>query len=424
MTNLSGKDALIKLGMQFISAILLVMSLLLGCGYNISGISDTASIPSAVRVTLGRPEIVMDHSRDSCRQSKGLDLPDVHARAVRTPDNNILLISGNAPVNYTMVGSDFNRLQRNCSPALISGDSPFAYSFDNQEWLWSVYREGNTIHALVHNEYHDPVAQFCKPGVGNPGNPCWYNTITYAVSTDGGRTFRHPPAPDHVVAASPRPWIPPMSSRDIVGIHGYFYPSNIVRGQDGYYYAMFFAIPDGRTPSFRGTCLMRTANLSDPKSWRAWNGEDFTIAMPSPYDTMGNPAPNDRPACAFVGPETIRNLYGGLTFNTYLGKYILLGSSVFIVKGLETCGTFFSLSSDLIAWSSPQLLLPGKLTFPPCNTGGNPDGSIIHPSLIDHTATGVNFETTGQRPYLYYVVWNRGLDRDLVRVPVTFHKWR
>lgn len=74
-----------------------------------------------------------------------------------------------------------------------------------------MYREGNTIHALVHNEYHDPVAQFCRPGVSNPSNPCWYNAITYAVSTDGGKTFSQPPAPDHVVAALPMPWVSPIT---------------------------------------------------------------------------------------------------------------------------------------------------------------------------------------------------------------------
>jgi len=115
--------------MQVIEAILLVMSLLAGCSYNSSAVSDAFSDPSGVRVALGCAEIVMDYTRDSCRQSKGLDLPCGQARALRTPDNNILLISGNTPANYTMVGRDFKHLRRNCSSVLISGDSPFAYTF-------------------------------------------------------------------------------------------------------------------------------------------------------------------------------------------------------------------------------------------------------------------------------------------------------
>jgi len=124
---------------KILATAILVLALLLGSIGHSNAISDVS-----VRVTLGQPEIVMDYSKDSCRRSQGLDLPDVQAHAVRSPlDQSIILISGNAPVNYTMVGTDFNSLKRNCTPALISGDSPHAYTFDNQEWLLSVYREGD-----------------------------------------------------------------------------------------------------------------------------------------------------------------------------------------------------------------------------------------------------------------------------------------
>ena len=42
-------------------------------------------------------------------------------------------------------------------------------------------------------------------------------------------------------------------------------------------------------------------------------------------------------------------------------------------------------------------------------------------SIIDHADTTVNFEVAGRTPYLYYIRFNDGgLDRDLVRVPLTF----
>jgi len=67
------------------------------------------------------------------------------------------------------------------------------------------------------------------------------------------------------------------------------------------------------------------------------------------------------------------------------------------------------------------LILEGKLPYPPCNGGeASPNGSKLYPSLIDHNDTSTSFERTGQTAYLYYVVWNDGLDRDLWRVPVTF----
>lgn len=43
----------------------------------------------------------------------------------------------------------------------------------------------------------------------------------------------------------------------------------------------------------------------------------------------------------------------------------------------------------------------------------------MYPSLVDHADTTVNFETMGRTPHLYYMRWNAGLDRDLVRAQVT-----
>lgn len=376
---------------------------------------------------LGEPEVVMRYRTDSCWAAGGWDLPDMPARGVRRPgDEWILLFAGNAPSFYVLVGPDFDSLRRDCSaPVLRSGDSPSPHTFDHQEWILSVYREGRVLHALVHNEYHDPTAPNCKPGTTDPSNPCWYNVITYAASRDGGRTFRQLAAPHHVVAAPPIPWDPTPPQPCRRGIcppppYGYFGASNIVRGPDGYYYAMFMAIPDPARPAFRGTCLMRTATLGDPSSWRAWDGTGFHLPMPSPYDGEGNPRPTGLPPCTFVSPETIGTLHECLTYNAYLGYYLLVGSGVFALDGVLRCGVYFSLSRDLLHWSPPQLILPTKLPYPPCTPDGTPDGSLLYPSLIDHGDTTPNFEVTGQSPYLYLVRWNSGLDRDLLRVKVRF----
>ena len=44
------------------------------------------------------------------------------------------------------------------------------------------------------------------------------------------------------------------------------------------------------------------------------------------------------------------------------------------------------------------------------------------PSIVDHADSTTNFERPGRTPYLYYTRHNGGywLDRDLVRVPLTF----
>ncbi len=362
-----------------------------------------------VETATGAEQTVMLYQRDTCRAARGLDLPDVQARAFRRTDGTVVVVSGNAPVNYWMTGPSFDELRRDCNAVLTSGDKADAASFDNQEWILATWREGEIVHALVHNEYHDRVAPNCRVGVNDPSNPCWWNAITYARSSDGGRTFTQGPAPGHVVAALPTPWSA-ASPRGAPAAHGYFTPSNIVRGADGFFYSMFMSIPDPANPQ-QGTCVMRTNNLGDPASWRAWDGSGYNLTMRSPYTVGGQPAPTGLRPCTPVAPETIGSLHGSLTWNNYLERYVLVGN---YASG-STCGSFLSYSADLLRWSRPQLLLEGTLPYPPCE---RPEGSFIYPSLIDHESPSVNFETTGARPHLYYVKWNRGLDRDLVRRPL------
>lgn len=380
-------------------------------------------IDIVVTAETGPPEDVMLWRRDSCRASGGWDLPDVQARAYRRLDGTLLLYSGNAPASYAMAGGSFDTLRRRCEPVHVSGDDPRAHTFANQEWLLGVYREGALVHGLMHNEYHDPAARNCRPGDTTPSNPCWYNAITQVVSEDDGLTFRARNAPERVAAALPFPWDPGKGvgrPGSAPSPHGYFTPSNIVPGGDGYYYSLFFSIPDPEQPGARGVCLMRTATLGDPASWRAWDGRAFQLTMNSPYARDGSPAPTGQPPCAFVDQRTIGDLHGSLTYNEYLGRWLLAGSTVQMIDRQPACGFYFSTSADLLEWTRPQLLLPAKLPHPPCAAPGDPNGSLIYPSLIDHEDTSPNFENTGQTPRLYYVRWNQGLNRDLLRAPVRF----
>jgi hypothetical protein len=98
--------------------------------------------PRSVRFHLGPPEVVFSYRNDRC---EGMDLPDITARAVRMPDGTIALYSGNAPRNYASFGPDFDRLERVCQSALESRDEPDPEGFANQEWLATVYREGEVF---------------------------------------------------------------------------------------------------------------------------------------------------------------------------------------------------------------------------------------------------------------------------------------
>jgi hypothetical protein len=286
--------------------------------------------------------------------------------------------------------------------------------------LWVIYREGTRWHALIHNEFHDPVASTCKPGDTSSANPCWYNSITYAVSTDGARTFTKPSPPAHVVAPQPSVWVAPTpgatSPSGFFFAEGYRAPSNIVRSDDGYYYALFESVPD-KYQSLGYLCVMRSDKLDDPTSWRAWDGTGFNLRMTSPYVTGGS-----APSCAGLSKY---NSSGHLTYNDYLKRYMQVAQSVQWIDGRNVCGIFFALSPDLVHWSEQQLLAETN-AFDNCSLTPT-DPSVLetkhqgYASIIDHGDTTINFERAGRSAYLYYTRFNDGgLDRDLIRVPITF----
>ena len=372
----------------------------LGCGGD-SASSTPPPSPSGsgvITFAFGPEETVFNHTTDSCEP---LDVPDTPAHGVRLPDNSLMLEDGDAPRNYAMFGADFSSLHRSCvAPILVSDDLTTADTFDNQEWIESVYGVGNIIHGLIHNEFHDPIAPNCKPGDSTPRNPCWYNSISYGVSTDGGHTFTHAASPGHLLAPPPDQWNPQGPPPP----YGYFEPSNIVLAQDNFYYSVFRG--NNRNGALH-ICLMRTQTLDDPTSWRAWDGNGFGLEMTNPYTTPS------QSLCAGVASDVAEPT---LTYNTYLQKYMIVGSA--IVGSPPVCGAGYALSSDLTHWTDFKIMRTAYFSFAPCQP---PSGSLENGyfSIIDHSDTTANFERAAQRPFLYYTRFNdTDLNRDLVRVSV------
>ncbi|NJD31734.1 MAG: Ig-like domain-containing protein [Gammaproteobacteria bacterium] len=380
----------------------------------VTGSLALAIVPMEVLVTVGAKEVVLDYTTDRCPDN---ETPDGPARFVRAQDGSLVLFDGRTYINR---GADFASIARDCNqPALVKALRPTPDSYENAEMIWSVYREGDQWHVLVHNEFHDPIAATCQPGNPFPGNPCWYNSVTYAVSTDGARSFSKPGAPAHTIAPAPYAWVPPAPGVPAEGyVEGYFNPSNIVQGKDGYYYAFLMAIPFENWNQMQGLCVFRTRTLGDPASWRAWDGSGFDLRMTSPYVTGGT-----APICAFLGGFVIPS---HLVYDTYLERYMAVATSpgALDVDGRSpTCGIFYALSADLVHWSKHRLLV--EASMPWCAANPSSPGllepvNVLYPSIVDHADTTVNFEKAGRTPYLYYVRFNGdNLDRDLMRVPLT-----
>lgn len=394
----------------------------------IDGISATQSLtvtaPIKVNVSIGAKEVVFRYATDRC---EAMDTPDGPSRAVRAEDGSLVLFAGNGPRVFVSRGADFGSLRRDCSrPVLESADLRTPESYENWEWIWAVYREGSRWHAFISNEFHDTVSGTCQVGDPSPANPCWYNSATHAVSTDGARTFAKPQAPAHVIAPPPYAWVPPTPSTPTSPIfpgkyfEGYQPPLNVFRALDGYYYASMWVTPSKEQPSSIWPSAMRTDNLDDPASWRAWDGDGFNLRLTSPYVT-GTPGP----LCGRLWSPL------GDYFNTYLSSYVQVSQGSQRMDGKKVCGVFYRLSANLLVWSPPQFIVQTKeegCDFDPQRPGLLEPVPVMYVSLIDHADPTVNFERPGRMPYLYYVRFNRGdmsdpmywLDRDLVRVPITF----
>ena len=370
-------------------------------------VSDVRKDPG-VEIT-GPEEVVFDWSQEACRPS---DVPDTPARAFRDDQGRVQLIASHY-TNRRMTGPDLNHLSLDCSVTMPSHEDPDPSIFDDREWLHSIYTpDGTKVFALIHNEYQGHT----HPGRCPTGEyiECWYNAVTLAVSTDGGTSFHHTAPPTHLVASIPYRYAPGS------GPVGLFQPSNIVRNPaDGYYYVLLRAQRYQAQP--QGTCVMRTTDLAKPRSWRAWDGFRFNIRFIDPYLE-----PNEEPqehVCQPVSYQKIQLMVESLTFNTYLDRFLLVGTAVAQeVGGKMNSGIYYSTSDDLVHWTPRKLIT--EVENRNTHECGEPD-PVAYPSVLDPESTSRNFDTTGKRAYLYFTRYNyeacrETLDRDLVRTPIEF----
>lgn len=361
-------------------------------------------------VTAGPVETVFDWSRDNCVKSH---VPDASARAFRNADGEVrLIISHND--NRALVGKSLDTVRPDCSLLYEANRSAKLAEFDDLSWISGVYtRDGRTVYALAHTELRGERT----PGQCPAGkySACLLNTVTGLVSRDGGRSFKpegrgpgqgaRPP----VVATLPYPFPTDRDSRV-----GYANPTNIIE-RDGWFYA--FAFADGYRAQRRGNCLIRTQDLGDPSSWRAWDGKAFSVRFVDPFrDAVDDPAAH---VCAPVAPNIIGRMIGGLATLRDGTVIAVFGDKRRLPDGRTVEGIFSTASRDLLSWSAPSLVMEAQLLWD--KSCGEP--AYFYPSLIDPRAKSLSFEDFGDDGFLYLsryqlrdckVTWNR----DLVRVPV------
>lgn len=367
--------------------------------------SSSARAASTPRVqVVGPPQTVFDWAESACEQ---MMYPDLPARAFRDDQGRVQLLISHFE-NFRLLGPSLDQLAPDCSPVLRSHRSSAPSRFQDREWIGSIFtRDGKTVWALVHDEYQGNRHRGRCPS--HTYYRCWYNAITLARSSDGGRSYHQARPPAQLVAAAPRRYRPDA------GPIGVFTPSNIVTGPGGALYALVrIRGPEGE----RGTCLIRTRRIQRQGSWRAWDGHGFHGRFADPYATRQR----RRMPCTQVGAGRIAEMAESLTYSTALGRYLLVGLAPpgKLSLGPKATGIYFSTSADLVHWSERKLIT--RAVTPHNYRCGGPS-PLAYPSLIDPTSDSRTFATGGEHPYLYYTQFryrdcHKTPERDLMRVPL------
>jgi hypothetical protein len=355
---------------------------------------ETSGI-TRVRGTLtGSRVAVFDTAKDSCEL---IDIPDAPARAFRDYQGTIHLVSSHYVMRASL-GTTLNTVKHNCEVAFRSKHDPNPANFDDTTWLDSFFSiDGKSIVALGHMEYH---------GWAHPGEcsirwqytpTCWYNADTFNFSTDGGYHFESPAAPTNFVAGLPYQYEVNQ------GPEGYSIDTNIVKLGKWYYaVATDWPWPPNCGQTGQPQCLVpfggapiRTSNILDPSSWRAWSGKGFWTSFADPY-----PGPVSDPKSHVYTPIQYLDSVNAINYNEARQLFVATYYDPYDRAFGGPPGVYLATSPDLVTWSKPTLLVSVAELLakePPGNW------SYAYFSLLDPNATDDNFSTITNTPSLYYV---------------------
>jgi hypothetical protein len=340
--------------------------------------SATTPIIQAVDLGSANEHQLFSWERSPCQQYL---IPDAPARVFRRSDGKLVMYATHF-YNWSLEGPSFSSLHTDChivlpSPGYESGDV-------GKLWIEATWSEdGRNVAALVSQDLSGFIEKSgCDPTTA-PGH-CWLNTITSARSADMGENYSLD-GPGKVAAISDS-YDPQETGRS-----GFFTTSNIVK-MDNSFYVLIFGQDQHKQPA--GNCLFRSNDITNPGSWRAWDGQGFSLAM-----SMGRDAPYS--PCSIVGAGVLRSEVRSLNYitkskkwvATYLARLKLPGDSQ------EIPGVYVAYSFDLIHWAAVQRILKAPTDARLDKT----DFFIAYPAIIDPSSQSANFATIDSgRVYIIY----------------------
>lgn len=356
-------------------------------------ISEVLPQPSAS--PLGPPFAIWNTLNSSCEKRFGpIDLPDTPARAFLDDAGQTVLVAVDSTSRLSR-GPNLFSLTRDCTIVLNStlSPDPALYATDDG-FLDATYSFSNgTVVALTHDEYpgmnfnHCTIKPFVWPG-------CWMVSMGLAVSQDWGRSWaRAAPPPANLVAALPYPY------ESTATIFGWGDSGGITpHPHDGFFYvALNNRMRKGLQSN--GTCVMRTASLLDPRSWRGWNGSAFSVPFVSAYELApGTEAQHICEVLAPFAPSPCTVL--GTTWSLFLDAFVAtLGCWADAQPGQGDGFRFlWSTSADFVHWTAPRVLFEPPR---PPNTQ-----FFLYPAFLDADAPARgdhNYATIGETATLTYV---------------------
>ncbi len=335
--------------------------------------TGTAAVPAVSGALVGPPQTVFD-TKQSCEQ---IDIPDAFPRAFRDDHGTVHLIASHY-VARAMLGPTLDEVKRDCRVIYRSLHDPDPAHFLDANWVSSVYTDdGHRVAALMHSEYHGDE----HPGMcGDLLNPrhaedCAWTAITFAESRDGGYTFTQPHPPGNLAASLPYPY----DKYNKGGAQGYNSPTNILK-VGAFYYAFINVWREYKAQRY-GPCLIRTPNVFDPASWRAWDGKEFTIRFVDPYiEPHGD-------AAGHVCPPVVMGTIDSLAVDQRTGVFV---GDVYVEDDRygHGPGLYLMASRDLIHWSNAQLIA-GTASLLSSEPAGN--WSYLYFALLDPVIGGPQF---------------------------------
>jgi len=254
--------------------------------------------------------------------------------------------------------------------------------FDDRGWLLTPFAgPGGRIYGLVHNEFQG----HRRPALCPTGRytDCWYNSITMVFWSAEQSLFTRRGKPQ-LVAAPRRRFIDSVGHQS-----GYLGPTNIVDYGDAFAFFVAAARDGEQEP---GNCLVQGRDVGTPSTWRAFDGQRFSIDIASnPYE-----AKQPHKACRSIDPQHLRWPVTSLVRvpgeNRFLALMVGRNASLH-------AGVYVSQSADLLHWSNPQKLLDTNLPSH-LDCAGGP--VRLYPSLLDPESMSASFATVGSSPFLFY----------------------